>query len=108
MDCGRKIVDRAKYLPTLHGALSVSAKALELILEASVIEESLLRSDRRLCFEPKNVLLLLTFGDESDEELGDCDFLLLIFVLFIKGIQTIFVTFLLLLEYLVRVEQRLL
>ena len=61
----------------------------ELRLDASVGVESRFRRILRLFFEPKNARLL-TFGEQSEEELGDWDFLLLIFFLFINGIHTIF------------------
>jgi hypothetical protein len=50
-------------------------------------EESLLRKIRRLFFEVKSFV-----GEDSEEELGDCDFLLLILLFFTNGIHTIFVS----------------
>jgi hypothetical protein len=73
-------------LPTLHGALS--AETEELILEASVNADEDLKI-LFLCFEPKKFLLLPPFKEESDEELGDCDFCLLLMLLVLRGFQTI-------------------
>jgi hypothetical protein len=75
----KNVPDNAENLPTLQSAPSVSIDHLELRLDASVTvtAKSLLRRIRRLCFAPKKPRLS-TFGEES-EELGDWDFLLLIF-----------------------------
>jgi hypothetical protein len=80
-----------RHVPTLQGAL-LALMADELrddMLDVSVSEADSFRNILLLCFAPNIPILVILLFEESDVELGDCDFCLLLMLLALIGFQTI-------------------
>lgn len=80
-----------RHVPTLQGALLVlmADELRDDMLDVSVKEADSFRNILLLCFAPNIPILVILLFEESEVELGDCDFCLLLMLLALIGFQTI-------------------